>query len=547
MTVDPSLDAAPGARRGLPLPTEPERAEAAKKGMAVALYARALPDEMAVISPSGDRTFRELNANANRLARALRARGLRPGDAVAIVARNRPEWVETVLACVRSGLRYTPVSWHLVADEVAYVVNDCGARAIVGDAFVSDVLRELVLLSPGATARFVVGGSLEGWERYEDAVGAEDATDLAEPLLGQRMLYTSGTTGRPKGVVRPPNYSTRLAAIHSAPRYRAGTGQRNLCTGPLYHGGPLSFSLSMPLDFGVGIVLMEKFDPERALGLVEKHRITHTHMVPTMFHRLLRLPEAVRRKYDVSSLDYILHGAAPCPVETKRAMMEWVGPILWEYYAATEGSGASASPREWLERPGTVGKPPTPDHVRILDEEGNECPPHQPGHIYLKRTDAMDFEYWNDPEKTERARRGGYFTVGDVGYLDDGGYLYLTDRSADVIVRGGVNVYPAEIEAVLLRHPAVHNAAVVGVPDPEWGEEAKGVVELGEGHEPSSELENELLAFCGEHLARFKVPRTLEFGPLPRKENGKLHRNQLRDRYRAGAASSWAASAPRVR
>jgi long-chain acyl-CoA synthetase len=277
---------------------------------------------------------------------------------------------------------------------------------------------------------------------------------------------------------------------------------------------------------------MDRWDAESALALIERYRITHTHMVPTMFHRLLRLPDAVRTNADVSSLRYVLHGAAPCPVETKRAMIDWFGPIIWEYFAATEGSGASISSEDWLRKPGSVGVPPTIDHVRILDDDGHDCAVGQPGRIHLKRVDDMSFEYFGDPAKTAASHRDNYFSVGDIGYLDSDGFLFVTDRDAEIIVSGGVNIYPAEIESVLLAHPVVRDAAVIGIPNPEWGEEVKAVVECDSG-DRNVEVEADLAAFCRDRLAAFKRPRSIDLvGELPRQDNGKLYRNRLRDRYR---------------
>jgi len=498
----------------------------AEKGMRLAHWARIQPDVLAVQSKWGDRTFGELNANSNRLARALRARGLRDGDGVAIVCSNRPEFAEVVHACLRAGLRYTPVNWHLTPDEVAYIVGDSRAKALFGDTGFAELMTKAAVLSPNATARLAIGGEIAGFESYDAALAAEDSSDISDPKTGFRMLYTSGTTGKPKGVVRPLNYATGLTGLTSAPQYGPGKGQLNLCTGPMHHGGPLVYSMAVPISQGVGTVLMDKWDAAEALRLIETHRVTHTHMVPTMFHRMLRLPEEVRRGADISSMQYIAHGAAPCTVAIKKAMLDWFGPILWEYYAATEGGGASVSPEQWLKKPGTVGKPITDDHVQIMDDEGNACPPYQPGTIYLK--------VLNDPAKTEAAHRGTHFTVGDVGYLDEDGFLFLTDRSADLIVRGGVNIYPAEAEAVLLQHPAVRDAAVVGVPSAEWGEEVKGVVEHV-ADEPPPDLERELLDFCRARLARFKCPRSIDIvDKLPRSDNGKLYKRRLRELYRGG-------------
>ncbi len=503
-------------------------------GMRLAHWARVQPEVLAVRSSSGDRTFRELNANSNRLARALRARGLREGDGVAIVCSNRPEFAEVVHACLRAGLRYTPVNWHLTADEVGYIVGDCEAKALFGDARFPELMTGAAALCRAATARVAIGGEIAGFENYDAAVAAEDGSDLSDPKTGFRMLYTSGTTGKPKGVVRPLNYSTGLTGLNSAPQYGPEKGQLHLCAGPMHHGGPLVYSMVVPISQGVGTVLMDRWDAAEALRLIEKHRITHTHMVPTMFHRLLQLPEEVRREADISSMQYIAHGAAPCTVGTKNGMLAWFGPILWEYYAATEGGGASVSPEQWLEKPGTVGKPITEDHVRILDDEGDACPPNQPGTIYLKVLPGSDFEYFKDPAKTAAAHHGTHFTVGDVGYLDDDGFLFLTDRSADLIVRGGVNIYPAEVESVLLQHPAVRDVAVVGVPNAEWGEEVKGVVEHVTDA-PPAELEQELIALCRARLARFKCPQSIDIvDKLPRSDNGKLYKRRLRERYRGG-------------
>jgi long-chain acyl-CoA synthetase len=504
-------------------------------GMRLAHWAQVQPEVLAVQSTSGDRTFGELNANSNRLARALRARGLHEGDAVAIVCSNRPEFAEVVHACLRAGFRYTPVNWHLTPDEVAYIVGDCQAKALFGDTRFAELMTKAAALSPNATVPVAIGGEIAGFENYDAAIAEQDGSDIPDPKPGFRMLYTSGTTGRPKGVVRPLNYSTGLTGLTSAPKYGTGMEQLNLCTGPMHHGGPLVYSMAVPISQGVGTVLMDKWDAVEALRLIEKHRITHTHMVPTMFHRLLRLPEDVRRNAEVSSMQYIAHGAAPCTIAIKKAMIEWFGPILWEYYAATEGGGASVSPEQWLEKPGTVGKPIADDHVQIMDDDHNVCAPFQPGTIYLKVLPRSDFEYFNDPVKTESAHRGTHFTVGDVGYLDDDGFLFLTDRSADLIVRGGVNIYPAEVEAVLLQHAAVRDVAVVGVPNLEWGEEVKGVVEPSSDDIAPAELGKELIEFCRARLARFKCPRSIDIvDKLPRSDNGKLYKRRLRERYRGG-------------
>jgi len=514
-------------------PTEDERKHAAAHGMQLALWARCVPDDPALISPAGNRTFAELNRNVNRLARALRARGLRAGDAVALLCSNRPEFAEVTYACNRSGLRYTPVNWHLTPDEAAYIAGDCEAKALIADAECAELAAGTAQLAASASVRLAIGCEIPGFESYADAIAGQDGADLEDPELGTRMLYTSGTTGRPKGVARPKIYTVTRTASLIAAAYGPGKGQLHLCTGPLYHAAPLAFSLTVPLNEGVGVVLMERWDAEHALRLIAEHRITHTHMVPTMFHRLLRLPEQVRRAHDVSSLRYVVHGAAPCPAATKKALIDWLGPIVWEYYAATEGAGTTVGPEEWLKKPGTVGKPVTPGHVVILDDDGNPCAPGTPGTVYLRVMKGAEFEYYKDKDKTARARRGEHFTLGDVGYLDDDGYLFLTDRSAYLIISGGVNIYPAEVEAALLAHPAVHDAAVVGVPNEEWGEEVKAVVELDPNLPGPVPRADELIAFCRERLAHFKCPRSVDFvDKLPRHDNGKLYKHKLREYYR---------------
>lgn len=507
--------------------------EAHARGMGPAVFARVIPDAPAILSETGNRSFRELNARCNQLVRVLRAAGLTPGDRVALVCGNRPEFVEVIYACLRSGFYYTPINWHLTVDEAAYIVRDSGAKALVAEQDFAPLMLAVSRVAPAVTCVLAVGAEVPGTTSYAAALSAESGEDIVDPELGGRMLYTSGTTGKPKGVLRPKTYLAMQTPVLSAAGYAHGQQQLHLCTGPLYHAAPLTFSLLLPLNEGVGVVLMARWDAERALALIEEHRVSQTHMVPTMFHRLLRLPEDVKRRYDISSLKYVIHGAAPCPVATKKAMIDWLGPIVWEYYAATEGAGTAVGSEEWLQKAGTVGKPVTADHVRILDDAGARCPANQPGTVYLKMLAGAEFTYHGDADKTKAAMRGEHFTLGDVGYLDDDGYLFLTDRSAHLIISGGVNIYPAEVEAALLQHPSVQDVAVIGVPNEEWGEEVRAIVELAAETRGDAELEAAIIAFCRERIAHFKCPRRVEFVErLPRHDNGKLYKQRLREHYR---------------
>jgi long-chain acyl-CoA synthetase len=503
--------------------------------MTLAVRAREAPERAAIFSPAGNRTFQELNARANQCARAFRRRGLGPGDAVALLIPNRPEFLETYFAAIRSGLRVTPINWHLTADEVAYIVNDSEARAFVADARFSETASAVLAHAPEVAARFAIGGGIDGFESFTDALSSESRDDLDDAALGASMLYTSGTTGRPKGVVRTPTAtpSQAIATVLALAAYDAARDV-HLCTGPIYHAAPLAFSAVQPLNAGISVVLMDGFKPDVVLDLIGRHKVTHTHMVPTMFHRLLGLPAEVRRAADLSSLRFVLHGAAPCPPAVKHALIDWLGPIVVEYYAATEGFGSVVTSQEWLARPGTVGKPP-PDQVQVHAPDGSLLPAGKVGTLYLRATDAAQFEYFKDREKTQKAFSGDYFTLGDMGHLDADGYLYLSDRTSDVIISGGVNIYPAEVDAVLLTHPAVADVATVGVPNPEWGEEVKSVVELREGVETSAALAEELVAYCRQRLAVFKCPRSVDFiEALPRFETGKILRRVVRERYWKG-------------
>jgi len=500
-------------------------------GTPVAVWADALPDAPAVIAASGSRTYRELNARCNQLARALRGRGIGKGDGVALMCSNRAEFAEVFWCTRRIGVRLTTINWHLNADEASYIVEDCDAKVLFVESRFAEIARAIVTRLPELPLRVAIAASLEGFEDYEPLLDGHSELDLEDPQLGTQMLYTSGTTGRPKGVYRPPlNAAPSTTAV--AANYLPGQSV-HLLTGPLYHAAPLAFSLAIPQAFGAAVVMMDGWDAERALELVQEHRVSHSHMVPTMFHRLLSLPESTRQRYDTSSLQFILHGAAPCPVPLKQAMMDWLGPVVHEYYAATEGTGTYADPITWLRKPGTVGLSTPADHVKILDESGRELAAGEVGQVYLKAPEAGRFQYYKDQRKTDKAYRDQYFTLGDLGYLDDEGYLFLTDRSANLIISGGVNIYPAEVEAVLLTHPAIADVGVIGVPNSEWGEEVKAVATLQRGWEKTPQLTTELIEYCRGRLAHFKCPRSVDFvDDLPRHDNGKLYKHKLRESYR---------------
>jgi long-chain acyl-CoA synthetase len=510
--------------------------EARAKGMTLAVHARGAPDRPALLSRAGDRSFGELNARANRLVRALRAAGLAAGDAIALLCSNRPEFVEVLAATQRAGWRFTPINWHASPDEIAYVVDNCEARAFVADARYGANAAEAAKTTPKASVRLAIGGPIAGFDDYERALAGHSGDDIADPLLGGSMLYTSGTTGRPKGVYRRQTPPARGVAVE-LPRTAAFKPGADLalCTGPLYHAAPLAINLNTPLAAGVGVVLMDGWDAAETLRLVERHRITHTHMVATMFHRLLALPDDVKRRHDLSSLRYIVHGAAPTPPHVKQAMMDWLGPVLYEYYAATEGGGTFITPEEWLRKPGSVGRPMGDQVIEIRDDAGAVLPPGEVGTIWFKAPDVGRFEYFKDQTKTAGSYAGDFFTLRDMGYFDADGYLFLTGRTAEVIISGGVNIYPAEVDAALLSHPAVADAATVGAPNEEWGEEVRAVVQLESGHAPSQALADELIAHCRARLAHFKCPRRIDFdADLPRHETGKIYRRLVRDRYWQG-------------
>jgi long-chain acyl-CoA synthetase len=496
-----------------------------------AVFARLWPDGTAVWTPRGRRSFAQLHDHADQLSHALRAAGLKAGDALALLCRNRVEFVEVLLAAMRCGLRLTPINTHLEAEEVGYIVRDCGARVLV----VEHALDAPGLADEGVR-RLVIDGP--GPDGYAQALAAQPAGEPPEAQAGTLMLYTSGTTGRPKGVFRrvpevvEPQYAGTFAD------YRPGDVA--LCCGPAYHSAPLLFDVCWPLASGVPIVMAEKWDSLAVLGLIQAHRVTHVHMVPTMFQRLLALDPAVRAAHDLSSLRFLVHGASPCAVPIKRAMIEWLGPVLTEYYAATEGGhGIHVDSHQWLLKPGTVGRVDRSLGHRIVDDAGRDVPAGTVGRIFFQAPETGRFEYFGDPAKTAAAYEGDRFTLGDMGYVDDDGFLFLTGRAAECIISGGVNIYPREVDEVLLRHPAVQEACTVGAPDDEWGEKVVSVVVPAPGHAPTPALADELTAHAAQHLARFKRPRAVVFDTaLPHTGTGKLLRNEVRQRFWQGRERS---------
>ena len=485
-------------------------------------------------------TYAELDVRINQLAHLLRARGMRPGDGVAIMLENNARFLEVAWAAQSAGLYYTAINRHLTSDEVAYIVAHSGSRVLVASAGVRDVAVPVGDEVDGVDVRLMIDGDEPGWERYEEVVGAQPASPIHDGCEGDFMLYSSGTTGRPKGIRRPLALETIGEGGSFVVRFLSmfGIGDETvyLSPAPLYHAAPLGWCMGVH-RLGGTVVVMEKFEPATFLAAVERHRVTHTQVVPTMFVRLLKLDDDVRLRHDVSSLEMVVHSAAPCAPEVKRRMIEWWGPIILESYSSTEGLGVTMiTSEEWLAHPGSVGRC-TLGAPHVLDEEGNELPVGEVGTLWFENA---TFEYHGDDSGTARAKNDlGWGTVGDVGYVDDEGYVYLTDRKSFTIISGGVNVYPQEIENTLILHPAVADVAVFGVPDPDFGEAVKAVVQPRRWEDATPELAAELTAFCKERLASYKCPRSIDFEEaLPRLETGKLYKRLLRDRYWASTPAS---------
>ena len=502
-------------------------------------WAEADPARPGLITPDGQTlSFGELGARVNRIAHALRALGVQRGDHLALLLPNGLEWIEAYMAATQIGLYVTPINWHLTGEEAAYIVENCDARVLIADArYAAIAVQAARQAGLGEQQCYAAGGAIPGFSPYENLLAGQPDTPPEQRSAGTLMLYTGGTTGKPKGVLRPlpEGKPEAVAQLGQLLFYlfdvKPGEGV-HLCQGPLYHSAPAGFSTGA-LHMGQTLVLMDKWDAETALRLIETHRVTATHMVPTMFVRLLRLPEEARQRYDLSSLRNAIHAAAPCPVEIKRQMLAWWGPVIYEYYGATEGGGTLVKPQEWLAHPGTVGRAWPGIQVKILDDEGRELPPGEIGTIYMT-AGLGEFEYHKDPDKTRSVKRDGMITAGDLGHLTEDGWLYISDRRTDLILSGGANIYPAEIEAVLVTHPLVADAAVFGVPDPDWGEAVQAVIEPIPGVKGSDALAEEIRAFAAEHLARYKLPRYIEFSDaLPRLPSGKLLKRRLKDEYAA--------------
>ncbi|MBA2324958.1 MAG: acyl-CoA synthetase [Pseudonocardiales bacterium] len=499
------------------------------------------PDKVAatLIDTGESITYRELEDNSVRLAHVLHDAGLRPGDVVALLSENSLRVFEVYWAAVRSGLYITPVNHNLAPDEVSYIVNDSGASALVVSMAQSELAAAVSEHTGGAGLKLAYGGAGGGYASYEDALAAASDEPFADQPRGAAMLYSSGTTGRPKGV-RPPLPPEQVTEA-SSPLVRllgqlfgVGTDTVYLSPAPLYHAAPLGFSCGVQALGGM-VVVLKKFDARACLRVIESHHVTHAQFVPTMFVRMLQLPEQDRVMSDLSSLRLALHAAAPCPVEVKQKMIDWWGPILVEYYAGTEGNGMTVidSPA-WLTKPGTVGRPVL-GALRICDDEtGVELSSGEIGTVYWER-DVQPFAYHNDPEKTAAAQHPDHptwTTLGDIGCVDDEGFLFLTDRRSFMIISGGVNIYPQETENVLALHPAVHDVAVIGVPDPEMGESVKAFVQPAPGVAVDAELEQEIIAFVRSKIAGYKAPRSVQFvDDLPRTETGKLVKGELKKRY----------------
>lgn len=483
-------------------------------------------------------TYKELNEESNRGARLFRKLGLQRGDHVALLMENHPRFLKICWAAQRAGLYYTAISYRLQTEEVEYIVNDCEARVFITSREQAGVADRLAGKMPKVEKAYMVDDVMAGYDSWEEALAEMPAEPIPDQAEGVSMLYSSGTTGKPKGIKKPLPEGEFGADVPNlfAMLYGATEDSIYLSPAPLYHAAPLAFTMGL-LRSGITCIIMAHFEPERALEFIEKYRVTHSQWVPTMFIRMLKLEEDIRNKYDVSSLQVAIHAAAPCPVQIKEQMIEWWGPVLHEYYAGTEGNGFVAiNSEEWLAHKGSVGRPVV-GSIHIVGEDGEELPPGEVGTIYFEG--GGEFEYHKDEAKTASSRHPkGWSTLGDVGYLDEEGFLYLTDRKSYMIISGGVNIYPQETENLLVTHPKVLDVAVFGVPNEEFGEEVKAVVEPKDFDQAGPDLEQELIEFCRERISHIKCPRSVDFErELPRHPTGKLYKRLLKDRYWDGHQS----------
>ncbi len=498
-------------------------------------FAQLDPQALALIDPQGRRWSRgELFALANRLSRALRDSGLKRGDALALMAPNCAEYLAIYLAATQVGLYLVPINWHLSQPEISYILEDSAARLLIVHGRLGGVLLSSLVANQGSVATLIAIGKVPGYREFEDFIANQPDQALEDPLPGRVMAYTSATTGRPKAICLPlPDSRAALEKtirFHIAAGKRLGPSDIHLFASMLYHSAPLEGAV-IALHMGHIAILVDRPDPQALLELIERYAVTTALVVPTLFVRLLKLPEEVRRRYRTSTLRQVLHTGAPCPVEVKQQMMEWWGPVIWDTYGAAEGAGTIASPAEWLKYPGTVGKAIPGSDIRILgDDDGPELPRGEVGTVYLTRYTGDRFEYKGDAEKTRACHRGDHFTVGDLGYMNEEGYLFICDRKVDMIISAGTNIYSAEVERVLVLHPGIADCAVFGVPDELLGESVKAVIQLAPHVEPSKELTAEIMKFLGERLSAIKLPRRVEYAAeLPRDPTGKLYKRRLRD------------------
>jgi long-chain acyl-CoA synthetase len=504
-------------------------------------FAQKDPTLLGLVDPDGKEWTRgQLLAEANQLVHGLRALGLETGDAVAVIMPNCKEYLSLSLAVAQAGFYLVPINWHLAASEIAYILKDSAAKAFISHERISAAAKAAAKEAEFTENAAFSVGHIEGFRPFQALIDGQSIELPDKRTAGAVMNYTSGTTGQPKGVKRP---LTGLDPETAASFYTMALGMFGIqpednnvhfCGSPLYHTAVMVWATNS-LHMGHPVILVDKWDAELMLQLIDKYKITHSHMVPTQFVRLLKLPEEVRNKYDCSSTRYMIHAAAPCPPHIKQQMLDWWGDCIFEYYAATEGGGTMVTPLEWRKYPGTVGKAwPTAD-IKIFDDDANELPADEQGTVYMLLGDASKFEYKGDKNKTEKERIGNYFTVGDIGYLNEEGYLFLCDRKIDMIISGGANIYPREIENVLMQHPKIADCAVFGIPHDEWGEEIKAAVQLipeAASAQDSESLAAEIIQFCSQHLAKMKLPKSIDFmDELPRDPNGKLYKRRLREPY----------------